>query len=95
MTNGATLRQRRLVGSPRLQRDAARGGGLHRVDHVEVVRPRLGPVFERMGARVGADEPLLPVGRSAVGVVGLQGGVVVGAFVAERLPKPLECVTGR
>ena len=84
------LRQRRLVAAPRPQRQAARGGGLERVDHVQIVRPRLGPVLPRMRARVGADEPLLPVGRGAVLVVRAERLGVVGALVAEQRPELVE-----
>ncbi len=55
------------------------------------MRPRLGPVFQRMGTRVSADESILPVGGSAFGVVGLERSVVVGPFVAEYLSKSVEC----
>ena len=61
-----------------------------RVDHVEIVRPGLGPVFPRMGAGVGADEALLPVGGRGALVVRLERLGVVGALVAEDAPELLE-----
>jgi nucleotide-binding universal stress UspA family protein len=47
-------------------------GGLERVDHVQVVRPGLGPVFPGMHAGVSADEIVVPVRRRAGFVVTLE-----------------------
>ena len=64
--------------------------GVEAVDHVQVVRPGLGPVLPRMGRRVRADEPARPVGGRAVLVVRLQRSGVVRALVAEEYPARLE-----
>ncbi len=61
---------------------------VHRVAHVQVVRPAFGPVFPRVRAGVGADEVQRPVGRRAFFVVALERCRVVGGFVAKKLVKP-------
>ena len=55
------------------------------VGHVQVVGPGLGPVFPGMGAGVGADKPLLPVGGRSLLVMALEGLGVVFPLVAETL----------
>src|SRR5580704_18372159 len=53
------------------------------VHDVEVMRPRLGKILPRMSCSVAAYEPLLPIGRGAVGVMLLKGLTVILTFIAE------------
>ena len=57
---------------------------IHRVDDVYVVRPRFGEVLPGMGARIEADERVLPTVRRAAPIVRLQRRRIVGALVAEQ-----------
>src|SRR5882757_5162808 len=57
------------------------------------MRPRFGPVLPRMTGGIGADEPLLPIGRRPALIVALQGLLVIGALVAKHLAERLEART--
>ncbi len=59
-------------------------GGICRVGHVQVVRPGFGPVLPRMRTGVAGHETVAPIGDRALLVMRLEGGGVVGAFVAEQ-----------
>src|SRR5260221_13932046 len=60
---------------------------------MKIVGPRLGPILPWVGARVSADESLLPIDRGAVFIVILQCLLVVSLLVAENLSESDEPVT--
>ena len=59
-------------------------GGVQAVDDVQVMGPGFGPVFPGVGAGVGADKSLGPVGRRTLLVVLLQRLGIVCAFIPEQ-----------
>ena len=73
------------VGVGGVEGDAEADGGFDGVDDVEVVGPGFGPIFPRMGAGVGADVAVLPVGGGAALIIAEEGGGVVPFLVAEKL----------
>ncbi len=80
------------LGAGNAQRKSVALGGLERVDHVQVVRPGLRPVFPGMHGGVGADVRIRPVRGRALLVVALHRLVVVERVVAEELAKCAEQV---
>ena len=73
-----------IAGELGVDADAEGGGHFQRVYYVQVVGPGFGEVLPGVGGGVDADEVVLPAGFVRVLVVGLQGLVVVGAFVTEH-----------
>lgn len=71
-------------GDPRANPQTEGTRHLERVDDVQIVCPGLREVLPRVGARVAADEALLPVRGAAAGVVLLEGLAVVLPLVAEQ-----------
>ena len=68
-------------------------GRIDRIDHVQVVRPSLSPIFPGMCTGVGRYVLKLPVGFRPVGVMRVQRFCVIGAFITEHGAKFL-CKSG-
>src|SRR5579863_4236677 len=77
----------RLVAALRPKGEAGGARRFERVDHVQIVSPRLSPIFPGMHGRIGADETLFPTRWGTLAVVALQGLLIIRALVAEKLAK--------
>ena len=66
------------------------GGSFHRVEKMQVMRPRFRPVLPRMRARVRRDAARRPVGDGTAGVVSLERATIIQSFVAEQFAEAFQ-----
>ena len=68
-------------------------GNFQRVLDVHEMGPGFRPVFPGMRRRIMADVVVLPVRRGSVGIVVLQGLLIIGLFVAEKSAEAVKIIS--